>query len=348
MPETVPGVTFREGICNFCSSHEQEKCRGKDELDRIVADARSQNRQYDCVVPVSGGRDSTFVLYAARAVYGLKALAVNLDNEFQTDQALINLQRACKVLGVELLRVRSKRNLGKRIVASQVRLALPTGLGGIVDALCIACTYGYMSAVYRVAEQRRIPLILWGESSGEATQDMQQIAEEAWRDRHGTKRSKLRNLLRPAYYTAQYHRLLQRLEFPIPGNRVLFDEPPTLKSTVTQEIRIFDYIPWNRQEIKETITTKLGWEKPAGRISTWRTDCKLVPLVNYCYVKRFGCSKSCFGYCKMINAGQMTRDEALAQEEHTVATCSDGIERVLRNEVGLRAVDVARVLSLDY
>lgn len=346
--ESVPGVAFKDGICQFCLDFKNEPCLGKEPLDRIVAEAKSKNKAYDCIVPVSGGRDSTFVLYVARAVYGLKALAVNSDNEFRTDQAIVNLQRACRILDVELLCVRSERDIAGKIVRSQIRMALPFGLGAICDGLCVACTYGYKSAVYRAAEQYEVPLILWGESSGEATGTMQQAVEEAWRKQRPSKQNKLRKLWGTTYYRAQYHRLLQRIEFPIPGNRILFDEPPMLKNGFTQEIRVFDYLPWDRKQIKDTITAELGWEKPADRISTWRTDCKLVPLVNYCYVKRFGCSKSCFGYSKMINSRQMTREEAIIQEEHTLATHADGIDQLLRQEVGLRPHEVARVVSMSW
>ena len=310
-------------------------------------EAKSKAKKYDCIVPVSGGRDSTFVLYVARAVYDLRVLAINYDNEFRTDQAAANLQKASKILNVDLLCVRSKRNIARQIVRSQIRLAMPLGLGAICNGMCVACTYGYKSAVYRAAEQFQVPLILWGESNGEATQGMQQVVEDAWRKGRRVKHNKLKTLFGINYYLAQQYRLRQRLEFPIPGNSVLFDGTPTMKSEHTKEIRIFDYLPWDRKQIKNTITSELGWQKPPDRISTWRTDCKLVPFVNYCFIKRFGCSKSCFGYCKMINSGQMTRDEAVKQEEYAIATHADGIDRLLAEEVGLRKGEASKIVAAD-
>ena len=79
LPDTVPGITFDEkGICNFCHSHSEESCLGEEALEKLISLIRSKDNKYDCIVPLSGGRDSTFVLYIARAVYNLKVLAVSI------------------------------------------------------------------------------------------------------------------------------------------------------------------------------------------------------------------------------------------------------------------------------
>ena len=71
MPETVPGITFdQEGVCSFC--HDAEKTEpllySEEELERIIASVKGRN-PVDAIVPLSGGRDSSFVLYAARELY---------------------------------------------------------------------------------------------------------------------------------------------------------------------------------------------------------------------------------------------------------------------------------------
>ena len=108
-----------------------------------------------------------------------------------------------------------------------------------------------------------------------------------------------------------------------------------------------DYIRWDRRLIKETITSELGWKKPAGHISTWRTDCKLTRLVDFCFFRMHGCTKSCFGYSKMINGGYMDRDEALAQEEQALAAIRDGkqLRALLEGEIGLSRGQASKILS---
>ncbi len=104
-PETYPGIQFYDGICNFCLNYERQKPLGEKELRKILAS--SKGKKYDCIVPLSGGRDSTFVLYMAKN-YGLNVLAVNYDNEFYSKQVQINMKNACKILGVDFISFRSK------------------------------------------------------------------------------------------------------------------------------------------------------------------------------------------------------------------------------------------------
>jgi len=342
IPETVPGITFDEaGVCSLCCAYvAPHKSREEMELRGLIEESRIPTNQYDCVVPLSGGRDSSFVLYMAVKRYGLRVLAVNYDNEFQTDQTPVNIENACRCLGVELLRVRSRWNIASKITRASVRGALPYGLGAITDDMCAACAFGYISAAYRAAEHYRTPLILWGHASVEHTDRM--LKTLAVKHRRLTRREKLLNF---EYYKAQAYGLLQRCEFPVPGNRVLSRKRVRLKNETIREIRLFDYLSWDREEIKRTIIGELGWQKPAGYVSTWRTDCKLHELMNYCWLREFGCTKDCFGHCNMINAGQMSRSEALEQEEQMAVACERGAQQVLREDLNLTEAELAPIMS---
>lgn len=338
MPETVPGITFDEaGICSYCLDYQEEEYYGQEKLERIIASVKKRGNEYDCIVPLSGGRDSTYVLYLASVIHNLKVLAVNYDNEFRVDQALTNMRNACKRLGVDFVSVRSRWDIAHKFVRSAIRSPVPFGEFG----LCRACAYGYRSVVYRAAEEHKVPLILWGESQAEATLDMERKAFKAL----GRKGSRLRKCLNIDYYRARYYLQLQRLEFHVPGNRILSRKPPILSDDGVRGIRVFDYIPWDRDTIKETITRELGWEKPDGHVSTWRTDCMLHALVNYCFFVLFGCSKDCFGYCNMINSGQMAREEALRQEEEMAANHAKNVRELLEDKIGLSEEEADRILS---
>lgn len=339
MPATVPGITFNEdGVCSHCLSYQNISYLGEKALEDIVNPLRNENNQYDCIVGLSGGRDSTFVLYMAKAVFNLKVLAVSYDNEFRNDHALVNMERACRILGVDFITVRSKRSVAKKLVKNNIRSAHTFGKFG----LCGACMYGYTSAVYRAAERYKIPMIFWGESQQEATQEMEQKALTAL----SFSNSRYKKLLSINFYLAEYYRLLQRLEFPVPGNSALKRTAKAeLKNKDIREIRLFDYVKWDRELIKKTITEKLGWERPAGHTSTWRTDCTLHVLVNYCYYKLLGCTKDCFGYAKMINSGQMDREAALQQEDDIIATFPETIKELLEDKIGLSQKETESVLS---
>jgi tRNA(Ile)-lysidine synthase TilS/MesJ len=344
MPETVPGISFNhDGICSFCQNYQKEMYLGKYELDRLIDLVKSKKNKYDCIVPLSGGRDSSFILYLARVRYNLKVLAVSYDNEFRNDQALTNMNRACNILNSDFISVRSKMSIAHKIVKNNIRSSVMFGEFGT----CYACEYGYRSVVYRAAEEYEVPLILWGESQQEKTRDMEETARAKAFKGLNPKIPKLSRLLNACFYKAEYFKLLQRLEFRVPGNSILSRKYPVLKNGNITEVRVFDYLPWDRNEIKEVIMGKLNWQKPPDHISTWRTDCTLHTLVNYSFYRLFGCSKDCFGYCKMINSGQMDRHEALKQEEEMAMSFDENIKELLEHKIGLSKKEASEIMSFE-
>ena len=343
LPETVAGITFnQDGVCNFCLNLKIEKCLGEKELEKIIASIKKKGK-YDCIVPISGGRDSAFVLYAAKVTYNLRVLAVNYDNEFRTEQALINMRKICSVLNVDFISFRSKRDIAQKIVKYGIESSI-SGRRIKYPGICRACTYGYRSVVYKAAEEYEVPLILWGETQAENTSDIREIAFGLLQ----RKKSKyLRRFDRLKSYKTEYCSLLQRLEFRVPGNSILTSETPKLMNKGIKEIRLFDYIPWERKKVKETIMGKLGWTPPPNNISTWRTDCMLIPLENYYFYKLFGCSKFAFAYRTMINMGQIDRKEALRQDEEMSLTIEEKVRELLKNKIGLSKKEVSKILSFQ-
>lgn len=339
VPETVPGIEFnKDGLCTYCQDYKHPTYYGKNELEDVIAKGRNKNNKYDCIVPASGGRDSTYLLYLAKNIYNLKVLAVNYDNEFATDQAIVNLKRACKILDIDLVRFRSKRNIAHKIAKFNIRASSEFGQ----FRECAGCTYGYISVVYKSAIQHKAPMIFWGESRQEATKEMELKAFEVIRN-HKLKYLKLFNI---NFYIAEYYRLLQRLEFYISWNNIFNRRfEPIFNNKNIKDIRVFNYIPWNRKNIKDTIMNELGWEIPEGSKSTWKTDCFMIALTNFYLIKLFGCSKTCLGYCKMINNGQMTREEAINQEEYVLANYSNNVKELLEDKIGLSEKEADRIIS---
>ncbi len=355
MPASVPGVTLnKDGICNFCLSFKEITYLGQEKLDKIVESIRDKAPRYDCIVPMSGGRDSTYALYVARKIYKLRTLAVNYDNEFRHDQALANIKNACKILDTEFISVRSKQHLGQKIVQSTIREYLSGGRFGIPPETCIACNYGIKGIPYREAERHGVPLIIYAGSQEEKSKDMITKVYSGVNIPFKKKIiGKLRlKYLNPYHWKFRYYQMLQKQEFSVSGNSILSSSVrPTLKNKNITELHLFDYIPWDRKKITETITGELGWERTPGHISSWRNDCALHQFVNYDFITLFGCTRDCFGYCKMINSGKMTREEALKQEEAMLASYNDGainnvnIEELLKNEVGLSKKEIAQLVS---
>ena len=95
MDSTVRGIRFDgNGVCNFCRMHDQLERQhpldetGKKNFERLIAKIKKdgQGKEYDCIVGVSGGRDSTYTLYTAVKA-GLRPLAVHFDNGWNSEMA---------------------------------------------------------------------------------------------------------------------------------------------------------------------------------------------------------------------------------------------------------------------
>ena len=108
MDSSVSGITFdRNGICNFCSdylksSHSDNTSLDSHAFDNLLSQIKrlGRHKQYDCIVGVSGGVDSSWVL--VQAVSGLRPLAVHMDNGWNSELAQNNISSLINKLSVDL------------------------------------------------------------------------------------------------------------------------------------------------------------------------------------------------------------------------------------------------------
>jgi NAD synthase len=306
MPSTYPDITFdKDGVCNHCLSYKKTEPIGE---DRFLQKIHSQRgRQHDCVLGISGGKDSCYVAYLAKKKYGLRALAVSYDFPFMVDLARKNTKTVCERLGLELLVVKSRHNLEYRLLRNHLISLAATGT---TWGQCLFCHYGIEAVLYETARSREIPFILSGVTKNETW----------WQpgDRLGFLGKRLKNLplgekvLFGLYQCRAYTGLVdQRRQFPIPGNSCLnaykrADVPLNGPET----IRVFDYIKWDQAVIEKTLQAETGWQKPPQSLS-WRYDCILEPLLDFTYKREFGISSAGLYICSLIRSGLLIREEAL-------------------------------------
>lgn len=109
--ERVNGIVFDEdGICNFCHQTDRLKIQygtgtevGQAKLQAIIADIKAAGRgkKYDCVIGVSGGTDSSYMVYLSKQ-WGLRPLAVHYDNTWNSAIATENIRKVLSALDVDL------------------------------------------------------------------------------------------------------------------------------------------------------------------------------------------------------------------------------------------------------
>jgi tRNA(Ile)-lysidine synthase TilS/MesJ len=321
IPESAKGIKLDEnGLCQLCNDFKKPEIKGLDALKKDIDKDIDKSANPNCIVPVSGGRDSSYALYYAKEKLGLNPIAVHSDNDFETEIASRNLDTMANTLGVPLIRVASKRNILKKIVAEKFKMNAPFGPGLIVDQTCEACKYGFESASYNTARKKGIKIIIWGDSTEESTSNYHDLFEH----RIPNKKERLFSSGALSYLKYKYYFKQMKKEY---GS----DKPDGLN-----DIHLYDYIEWDRKKIVETIENELGWKKPEESATSWRIDCKLVPLVNYLTTKAYGVSKIELGFSQMIRSGKMDRDDALRQVEFI-----EGSTNIQENNIFLKDLGIS-------
>lgn len=300
MPETAKGITFdNEGVCNLCRNYKEFIPKGEEVLKQEIKDFVDENAEFNCVVPVSGGRDSAYVLYYVKKILGLKPIAVHNNNDFETEIVKKNLDLMTKVLDVPLVYVKSPTEISKKVVAEKVKMNSYFGAGLVIAQICEACKYGFEAVAYNVARKNKIKLVFWGDSVYESTADYYEMVK-----------SKPPNKLRRIFSAGMFNFLKYKLYFKKMKKEYGSNKPDGLK-----EIHLYDYIEWDRKLIVETIKKELGWSVPEKSATTWRVDCYLIPLINYLSEKVYGVSKIEIGFSNMVRSGKMDRTEAIKEIE---------------------------------
>ena len=92
---------YKDGVCNFCNDYEKQKFLGEEELLKTLDKFRSKNGEPDCIVGLSGGRDSSYGLHLIKKKYEMNPIAYTFDWGLTTDISRINASKLCGKLGVE-------------------------------------------------------------------------------------------------------------------------------------------------------------------------------------------------------------------------------------------------------
>ena len=164
MPQTSEGIDFDEiGVCKACQSSEMKMhinwVEREKQLRQILEDAKANaGGNYDCLVPISGGKDSCFQLHVLTKVYGIKPLTCTFSHNWWSETGWWNLQNVLEKFDVDHVMFTPSRGLINKIAQKSLRT--------IGDA-CWHCHAGVGSYPLQVAIQYKLPLLVWGESTAE-------------------------------------------------------------------------------------------------------------------------------------------------------------------------------------
>lgn len=316
LPETFPFIDFDdEGVCNYCRNYVPIRVLGRASLQQVVDQYRSTRKDgYDCLVPFSGGRDSSYVLHVLVEELGLRPLAFSYDWGMLTDLARRNQARMCGALGVEHILIsadiRKKRdNIRKNVTAWLKRPRLGT------VPLFMAGDKQYFYYANKLMQEHGLSLSLMGENLLETTRFKSGFC--GIRPHFGAEHTyslntsdKARMLL---YYAREY------ALNPSYINTSLFDTLDAFSSYYVAKHRnenLYQYIAWDEEQIVSTLRRNYNWEVDNGTSATWRIGDGTAAFYNCIYLAGAGFTENDTFRSNQIREGVLNREQALVLVEN--------------------------------
>lgn len=293
-----------EGVCSGCRYFEEMDQinwgERKEILAKLLEPFRDSGAAYDCVIPVSGGKDSHYQTYLIKEVFGLKPLLVTFNHICSPLIGLKNMANIVERFGVDHVRFSPNPVLVKKLMEYTLKKR--------GDA-CWFCQGGVVTVPIQTAVQYKIPLIIWGEHgwshlAGKNTlSEMVEFSEEE-RTKLFMRGLTVEEVLRDNPGITR--RDISWLEYPTS------DE---VEAVGVKGIYLGNYIRWAQKELTEFVIEKFGFTtRPKAR--TYNTyadvDCHLCSGTNdYLKYLKFGYGRTTDHASQDIREGRITRKEGI-------------------------------------
>jgi len=319
LPETFPGISFDEDdVCNYCRTYKPVKVLGEESLVRVLEKYRGKGNRYDCVVAISGGRDSAFVLHQIVTKYKMRALALTVDSGFTTEEGHRNIKVVTERLGVDHVYIRNERHIEtswKNLkIMFHAWLKRPS-INTIVPTLNVADKIMNLQ-IFRYAHENRIPLVIGGNNIGNCSFEQEHFKTGymgVFPDDRGnytfSGKVKLTTLFALEFLKNTNHYHWSVIRSYVSGTLVYFFGS-LLKPSDVDTLGFYDYVYWSEKEIMQVIKS-IGWKGAEDTTATWRIDDMMYPLIDYIYLRLVGFNEFDEFYSKLIREGQISREEAL-------------------------------------
>ena len=280
--EKTPNITFKDGVCNYCELHdklEKQYPTGNDKLIELSKTIKTNNK-YDCIVGISGGCDSSFMLHLTVRVMKLKPLAVHFNNGFNSEISINNMKKMCIKLNVDL-EIRTIDPVEYNDIYHSFFKAGVPDIEAVTDIALMATLYEY-------AYKYKIKTVFVGHSFrtegisplGYSYMDSGYIRDV--QKRYGTQ--KIKTLPELRFFTFM---------------KYLFSG--------IKRIRPLYYIDYNKEEVKEFLANEYDWKWYGGL----HKESIITDFVkNYWTWYRYGLDKRITEFSGLVRTGVLTREVA--------------------------------------
>lgn len=304
MPETWESINFDgEGVCNICRNMEvKEKtdwAKKREEFIKIISQYKGKG-QYDCIVPFSGGKDSTYTVYTIVKDFGLKPLVVSFDHGFYRPKTLENRIKTLKILGVDFISFRPNWHVVKKVMMESLKRK---------GDFCWHCHCGVYAYPMQIAIKFNIPLIIWGQAKGEYNgyykyNENPNVDEELF-NRYTNLGINAEDMV--GMVEGLTMRDLEPFRYP---NR------EDLKRIDYCSVGIGSFIKWDTKKQTEIIKKELGWQEDEvegipPEFGYEKVECMFTGVRDYLKFIKRGLGRTAHLATIDIRDGRMTREEGM-------------------------------------
>ncbi|RZK13109.1 MAG: amino acid adenylation domain-containing protein [Flavobacterium sp.] len=326
LPSNYPSAEFDEnGVCNYCLSFEdyrenaEKYFKTPDDFQKLLNRSKAERQgEYDCLMLLSGGKDSTYAL-AQLVAMGASVLAFTLDNGYISEAAKANIKRVVNVLGVD--HVFEKTAAMNEIFVDSLHK---------YSNVCNGCFKTIYTLSTKVAFENKIPFIVTGLSRGQFFET--RLTEEIFlKDDVGTIDKTILEARK------SYHRVDDAV-------KRLLDTSIFNDDTVFEKVQFLDfyrYFDVDFEEMMNYLDKHLPWIRPTdtGR----STNCLINQVGIYVHKKERGYSNYAFPYSWDVRMGHKTR--AVSLDEINEEINESEVKRIL-GEIGYTSKNTNRDKNL--
>jgi len=293
MDTTDPEITFDDaGVCNHCHKYDElinklvfEGDKGREILSHIVDEIKRSGagKEYDCIIGVSGGVDSSFVAYKVKEL-GLRPLAVHLDNGWDSELAVKNIELFLKKLDIDLYTNVLDWEEFKNLQISFLKASTPDSE--------IPTDHAIWAVLHEMADKIKIKYIIFG-----CNLRTESHMPRSWS--HG-------------HMDWKYIRSIQQQFGDIPLNSYPhMNFVKYVKNMVFHKsINILNYLDYSKTDAIKILENEIGWKYYGGKhyesIYTRFFQGYILP-------KKFGFDKRRMHLSSLICSGEITRSDAIEE-----------------------------------
>ena len=299
LPETMEGISFDEfGVCTPCrSSEEKMHINWEDRESGLLKTLNNHKNQkyYDCILPISGGKDSTFQAHVLVKKYKINPLSVTHGQNWYSREGRYNLENMLQKFDLDHLFFTASRD--------SIKKSATKSIDAIGDA-CWHCHVGAGAFVIQTAVKWNLKLMIWGES----------IAEQDGRGSYYDQKE------HSALYNVEVSALIRAEDYDNKNirknelNQWYYPSEEKIKESEIRYLHLGDFIFWDEEKQVEFVAKEYEWmgSKVENAFKGYKsTECVMAGVHDYLNFLKRGVGRSTVQATEDVKRGIITRSEGM-------------------------------------